>query len=341
MNGFNRARPRFAAAAVESVSSTGSAWQAARTFFVHAALALSCVMALPAKAQTTVEYIHTDGLGSVVAVTDANRNVIERREYEPYGAQLTPAVQDGPGYTGHVMDTATGLTYMQQRYYDPQVGRFLSVDPVTALDNGDMRHFNRYAYAYNNPYLFTDPDGRKGKKIGWAVELGTGTMRKLSRVTLEQAVKIRRAGGNFLGDSTRVSRRVETTAHGRADRIRHDGHALKDDSGNVVGKGLPHYQTDGVSGHSFMDKAGSVAAALLVYGAVQLENTAQAAESAAEVADNIDPFRIGDAGAGSDCATGCGSTFKQSDVKLDGFQGVFRVEGRIDSKKLHREMDKK
>jgi hypothetical protein len=48
---------------------------------------------------------------------------------------------------------------MQQRYYDPQLGRFLSVDPVTAY-GGDMRHFNRYAYAYNNPYRFTDPDGR-------------------------------------------------------------------------------------------------------------------------------------------------------------------------------------
>jgi uncharacterized protein RhaS with RHS repeats len=47
-----------------------------------------------------------------------------------------------------------------QRYYDPQIGRFLSVDPVTAYGSGDMRHFNRYVYAFNNPYKFTDPDGR-------------------------------------------------------------------------------------------------------------------------------------------------------------------------------------
>ncbi|WP_342769020.1 RHS repeat-associated core domain-containing protein [Solilutibacter pythonis] len=39
---------------------------------------------------------------------------------------------DRVGYAGHVMDSATGLTYMQQRYYDPMLGRFLSVDPVTA-----------------------------------------------------------------------------------------------------------------------------------------------------------------------------------------------------------------
>ncbi|WP_434030297.1 RHS repeat-associated core domain-containing protein [[Pseudomonas] boreopolis] len=82
-----------------------------------------------------------------------------RREYEPYGAQLTPVIQDGPGYTGHVQDAATGLAYMQQRYYDPLLGRFLSVDPVTAHANPGS-NFNRYWYANNNPYKFTDPDGR-------------------------------------------------------------------------------------------------------------------------------------------------------------------------------------
>ena len=39
---------------------------------------------------------------------------VERREYEPYGAQLTPALQGGPGYTGHVQDAATGLVYMRK-----------------------------------------------------------------------------------------------------------------------------------------------------------------------------------------------------------------------------------
>lgn len=111
-----------------------------------------------AQAQT-VRYYHTDALGSVVAVTDPNRNVLERREYEPYGAQLSPTVQDGPGYTGHVQDAATGLVYMQQRYYDPMLGVFLSVDPVTAYSN-PISQFHRYRYANNNPYKFTDPDGR-------------------------------------------------------------------------------------------------------------------------------------------------------------------------------------
>jgi RHS repeat-associated protein len=119
---------------------------------------------LPAQAQE-VYYIHTDALGSPVAETDASRNVVARFEYEPYGRRLNGSNDDKPGYTGHVMDAVTGLVQMQQRYYDPQIGRTLSVDPVTAYDNGDMRHFNRYAYAFNNPYKFTDPDGRESSAI--------------------------------------------------------------------------------------------------------------------------------------------------------------------------------
>lgn len=46
-----------------------------------------------------------------------------------------------------------------QRYYDPAIGRFLSVDPVAA-DTVTGWNFNRYNYAANNPYKFKDPDGR-------------------------------------------------------------------------------------------------------------------------------------------------------------------------------------
>ncbi len=114
----------------------------------------------PVQAQTvTVEYIHTDALGSPVAVTNEAGQVIERTLWEPYGAAIGKPNYDGPGYTGHVMDGATGLTYMQQRYYDPSIGRFLSVDPITA-NSGTGANFNRYWYANNNPYKFTDPDGR-------------------------------------------------------------------------------------------------------------------------------------------------------------------------------------
>jgi RHS repeat-associated protein len=107
-----------------------------------------------------VKYQHTDALGTPVAVTSASRAVLTRNEYEPYGQLLNHTITDAVGYTGHVQDAMTGLTYMQQRYYDPMLGRFLSVDPVTATSVGG--NFNRYWYGNDNPYKFKDPDGRLG-----------------------------------------------------------------------------------------------------------------------------------------------------------------------------------
>ena len=123
-------------------------------------------------ARPGITYLHTDALGSPVASSNAAGQVVERTHHEPYGAAIGKVV-DGPGYTGHVMDGLAGLVQMQQRYYDPETGRFLSVDPVTAYANGDWRHFSRYAYAYNNPYKFTDPDGRVAQFV-WGAVIGAG-----------------------------------------------------------------------------------------------------------------------------------------------------------------------
>lgn len=66
--------------------------------------------------------------------------------------------QNGLGYTGHVNDPDTALIYMQARYYDPAVGRFLSVDPKTPMA-GNEYDFNRFAYVNDNPIRNIDPDG--------------------------------------------------------------------------------------------------------------------------------------------------------------------------------------
>ena len=134
---------------------------------IHLGGSLIAIRELPASGSGTavVKYQHTDALGSPVVVTRQDRSIVEESEYEPYGQVLNRPMHDGPGYTGHVEDAATGLVYMQQRYYDPRIGRFLSVDPVAALDSGDMRQLNRYAYAYNSPFVFTDPDGRQNGRV--------------------------------------------------------------------------------------------------------------------------------------------------------------------------------
>jgi RHS repeat-associated protein len=107
---------------------------------------------------TAVQYDHTDGLGSPVALTDATGKLISRTRYEPYGATAAGATP-GIGFTGHMNAPELGLVYMQQRYYDPVAGRFLSIDPVTT-DANTGSSFNRYAYANNSPFKYVDPDGR-------------------------------------------------------------------------------------------------------------------------------------------------------------------------------------
>lgn len=107
-----------------------------------------------------ITYVYTDPHGSPLAEADENGVITASYDYKPYGGSAMNDSSDGVGFTGHVNDKSTGLIYMQARYYDPNVGRFLSVDadPVTA---GFLFNFNRYKYASNNPVVFIDADGRQ------------------------------------------------------------------------------------------------------------------------------------------------------------------------------------
>ena len=104
-------------------------------------------------------YFHVDHQGTPIARSDAWGVVFERTRRGSFGLPLVGPLKNGPGYTGHMEDPGTGLVYLQQRYYDPAIARFLSVDPVGPLAD-PTNHFGRYHYGLNNPYRFTDPDGR-------------------------------------------------------------------------------------------------------------------------------------------------------------------------------------
>ena len=78
----------------------------------------------------TVTYVYTDPQGTPLAEANASGVITATFDYAPYGSQAMGSPPSGPGYTGHVNDPDTGLVYMQARYYDPVVGRFISTDPV-------------------------------------------------------------------------------------------------------------------------------------------------------------------------------------------------------------------
>ncbi|HET7588257.1 MAG TPA: RHS repeat-associated core domain-containing protein [Gammaproteobacteria bacterium] len=138
-----------------STKKTSSRLKQSLTLF----LGVSLMFANLAAADQIVTYVHTDRLGNPVAKTNSNGIVVWRQTYTPYGEAAQQTEQDGPGFTGHRYDASTGLVYMQARYYDPKIGRFLSPDPVT-FSPDKPQFFNRYWYANGNPYKYTDPDGR-------------------------------------------------------------------------------------------------------------------------------------------------------------------------------------
>ncbi|MCX7557735.1 RHS repeat-associated core domain-containing protein, partial [Xanthomonadaceae bacterium JHOS43] len=118
-----------------------------------------------ATSTATVTYHHTDHISSANVETNTSGTQTHRSLRAPYGDPYNGIYREGPGFAGHVTDTQTNLTYMQQRYYDPVALRFLSPDPVH-VSATDGSNFNRYWYANNNPYKFTDPDGRRSIYIG-------------------------------------------------------------------------------------------------------------------------------------------------------------------------------
>ncbi len=112
----------------------------------------------------TVSYLHQNHLGSPVAATDTGGTVLWREDYTPFGEERQdPAANDNDeNFTGHIRDEATGLLYMQARYMDPILGRFLSNDPVGFSDD-QPQYFNRYSYTLNDPVNMHDPDGQAGQ----------------------------------------------------------------------------------------------------------------------------------------------------------------------------------
>jgi RHS repeat-associated protein len=109
-----------------------------------------------------ITYIYTDPQGTPLAEADAQGSIVATFDYRPFGASVLGVSSPGPGYTGHVEDLDTVLIYMQSRYYDANVGRFLSVDPIPTFSAYGLAN-GRYVYANENPILNLDPDGMEAK----------------------------------------------------------------------------------------------------------------------------------------------------------------------------------
>lgn len=112
---------------------------------------------------STTSYYQADGLGSITSLSNSSAALANTYSYDSYGSLTASSgtVVNPDRYTAREFDTETGIYYYRARYYDPQIGRLVTEDPLRFA--AGPRY---YAYVHNNPLIFGDPSGLKVQIVG-------------------------------------------------------------------------------------------------------------------------------------------------------------------------------
>jgi RHS repeat-associated protein len=127
-------------------------------------------------AQTDFVYTYVKNLqGDVIRILDSDGNAVVKYTYDPWGVPTVYgdselAAINPCSYRGYYYDEETGYYYLQSRYYDPKIGRFLNSDAIESLGSAySIQCFNFFAYCYNTPTSYFDPDGHS--PLQWAMAI--------------------------------------------------------------------------------------------------------------------------------------------------------------------------
>ena len=112
-------------------------------------------------AYSTYHYV-LNGQGDVVKLLHGPDKTVASYTYDAWGNILTKsgtAADLNPlRYRGYYFDTETGFYYLQSRYYDPIIRRFLNADSFASTGQGILG-YNMFAYCQNKPVTYQDPEG--------------------------------------------------------------------------------------------------------------------------------------------------------------------------------------
>ena len=118
---------------------------------------------LAMKYNNTLYYYVLNAQGDVVRIVDGSRSVVASYTYDPWGKIIsssgTLADINPLRYRGYYYDSETGFYYLQSRYYDPEIGRFINADSYASTDATGLLSTNMFAYCENDPVNRSDPSG--------------------------------------------------------------------------------------------------------------------------------------------------------------------------------------
>ncbi|MFN0138457.1 MAG: RHS repeat domain-containing protein [Pyrinomonadaceae bacterium] len=104
---------------------------------------------------STTSYFLADHLGSTNGLANSSGALTASNGYDSFGNPTNAAFSSRYQFTGREFDNFSGLQYSRARFYDPNLGRFISEDPI-GFEGGDV---NLYGYVSNNPLNYYDPSG--------------------------------------------------------------------------------------------------------------------------------------------------------------------------------------
>ena len=119
-----------------------------------------------------------DIIGNIVGLVDGNGNIVVEYDYSSYGKvevkkdTVGISKKDHIRYKGYIYDEETKLYYLISRYYDPEIGRFISPDSVEYIEPSSISGLNLYVYCCNDPINMYDPSGNFAISIGLLLAIG-------------------------------------------------------------------------------------------------------------------------------------------------------------------------